>query len=369
MTTQRVLIIGAGLAGAATAWHLSHAHSSDLRVVLLERDAFPGNHSSGRNAGMIRQSVPRPMTRLAIESARWLRRTAGGLTTFRFEPTGSHLMGAADELDTLAEAMLDSGIDPSTVTRGTASDVGDGRVLNDGDRPVLENRQDGVIDALGLLGFFLREATTRGVELRCGADVEEIVVEGGRIRGAIVAGDLVEADTIVNAAGGWAGAVAPDGAADAGISPTARSMFHAEGPNLEFASRAFLWDVEEEWYVRRESGGWLLCAGDERPHAPGIPDPDPDMVDVLRRRLERHMPQLVNFEVKQAWAGLRTFSADRLPVIGRDPDIEGLVWMAGLGGHGVTLSHGAGAICARAILGDTTVGEDRLFDPARFSRR
>jgi D-arginine dehydrogenase len=39
--------------------------------------------------------------------------------------------------------------------------------------------------------------------------------------------------------------------------------------------------------------------------------------------------------VVTAWAGLRTFAADRVPVAGFDPDVAGLFWLAGPGGYGI----------------------------------
>ena len=52
------VIIGAGFAGAATAYHLSRRGISD--ILLLEQESIPGFHSSGRNAAMMRQCVPDP---------------------------------------------------------------------------------------------------------------------------------------------------------------------------------------------------------------------------------------------------------------------------------------------------------------------
>ena len=53
--THDVVLVGAGLAGATTAWHL--AKRGVREVVLLEKEVVPGVHSSGRNASMIREHV------------------------------------------------------------------------------------------------------------------------------------------------------------------------------------------------------------------------------------------------------------------------------------------------------------------------
>jgi glycine/D-amino acid oxidase-like deaminating enzyme len=65
---------------------------------------------------------------------------------------------------------------------------------------------------------------------------------------------------------------------------------------------------------------------------------------------------------------LRTHAADRRFVIGRDPDVSGLVWAAGLGGHGITCGSPVGEIAAAAVL-DRKMPADLVepFSPARFA--
>ncbi|HEX7227250.1 MAG TPA: FAD-dependent oxidoreductase, partial [Candidatus Binatia bacterium] len=58
MVSSDCVIIGAGFAGAATAYHLARRGLND--IILLEQEAIPGFHSSGRNAAMIRQCVSEP---------------------------------------------------------------------------------------------------------------------------------------------------------------------------------------------------------------------------------------------------------------------------------------------------------------------
>ena len=70
MSSARVVIIGAGIAGAATAYHLSRRGVTN--VVLLDREKQPGVHSTGRNAAILRTAIPEPeLHRLAIRSKRF----------------------------------------------------------------------------------------------------------------------------------------------------------------------------------------------------------------------------------------------------------------------------------------------------------
>jgi D-arginine dehydrogenase len=77
--------------------------------------------------------------------------------------------------------------------------------------------------------------------------------------------------------------------------------------------------------------------------------------------------------VKNQWAGLRTFSPDRIPVVGHDPDIPSFFWLVGQGGYGIHTSPAIGSMAAGLIL-DGRLPDDlvacgltaEMFDPKRF---
>ena len=71
MIETQCVIVGAGMAGAATAFQLTRRGLHD--IVILEQEALVGYHASGRSAAMIRQVVPDPaISALARESAKFL---------------------------------------------------------------------------------------------------------------------------------------------------------------------------------------------------------------------------------------------------------------------------------------------------------
>src|SRR5258705_12389991 len=72
MAAYEFVIVGAGFAGAATAYHLTRRAVRD--VLLIEQESIPGFHSSGRNAAMMRQCVPDPdLATLTRDGATFLR--------------------------------------------------------------------------------------------------------------------------------------------------------------------------------------------------------------------------------------------------------------------------------------------------------
>jgi glycine/D-amino acid oxidase-like deaminating enzyme len=87
--------------------------------------------------------------------------------------------------------------------------------------------------------------------------------------------------------------------------------------------------------------------------------------ELLAYKITRFMPALTNAPINRRWAGLRTLTPDGRFVIGWDPKVKGLFWVAGLGGHGVTTSSAVGALAADLITAGTGA-QSEAFSPARF---
>jgi D-arginine dehydrogenase len=222
VATERrdIVIVGAGLAGAATAWHLAQRGVTD--VLLLDREPAAGMHSSGRNAGLLREKVDVPAWQpLTTEGAAVLR--SGEFAGFA--RTGSVLLGWGDR------------------------DVRDfvPRARGRG----LWCPEDGIVDVPALLASYLE-----GREVRWNA-----AARGWRRDGADMVVETVQGEfrarVVVNAAGAWAGVL---GGMD--IRPTNRHLFVSTPMDGVDASWPFVWDVDRGLYFRPESGGLLLSVCD-----------------------------------------------------------------------------------------------------------
>jgi glycine/D-amino acid oxidase-like deaminating enzyme len=318
-----VVIVGAGLAGAATAYHLKRLGVED--VLLLEQAAAPGEHSTGRNASIVRSCVEDPdVQRLADAGADRL--GTGDLAPFR--RTGGVLVGAGD------------------------ADVADYFPLATGRGRWFPN--DGVTDPAALLHTYLR-----GQEIRCGCRVERCVATADGVRVITNQGDLA-AQRVVNAAGPWAGVVG-------GLPLVALNRHLMVTPAMAEVSPdwPYVWDVVHGLYFRPEGDGLLLCPCDESARPPGDYRVDHEVNTRLAELLGQHQPRLADVAVRTVWTGQRTFAADRKFVIGFDPRHAWLFHVAGLGGHGVTTSYAVGRLAARMLA---TGGEEsgNPFAPARL---
>jgi glycine/D-amino acid oxidase-like deaminating enzyme len=83
---------------------------------------------------------------------------------------------------------------------------------------------------------------------------------------------------------------------------------------------------------------------------------------LLAEKVHRLFPGLIGLRLRRRWAGLRTLTPDGRFVLGPDPDLDGLHWAGGLGGHGVTVSWAAGRLVAEGVSGRPV---PEAFSPGR----
>lgn len=358
METCDVVVIGAGLAGAATAYHLTRLGVG--KVLLLEQEPMAGMHSSGRNAAMARQSdVPEPIAPLAQEAVRFLTAPPDDLETPTLVRACGLLLLAEGER---AEGMRSAGpwLERSEVERRVP--VTQGGAFEG----ALWGPEEGVVDVARLLQAFIAAGSRRGVRLLTAHRANAIHVDRGRVVGVEAGGRRIATAAVVNAAGAWAAAVGGLAAACPVPLRACRRHLFATGP-LSWVERDWpiVWDVSHDFYFRPEPPGLLLSPCDESEQRPGVPTVDPGAASLLAGKLGRFMPGLGDLPLARSWAGLRVLTPDGRFVLGRDPRVEGLVWCAGLGGHGMTTSAAVGRVAAEAVLGHDG---PPAHSPTRFLR-
>ncbi|MBI5501246.1 MAG: FAD-binding oxidoreductase [Deltaproteobacteria bacterium] len=366
MSGPRVVVVGAGFAGAATALHLARAGA---RVVVLEREAMAGIHATSQNAGMLRTAIADPaLARVAVAGARgvelaraWtdvpLVRPSGSLLLARGGPARRELEAVTPELSALRSTVR--WLEP----REAAARV---PVLRDGAfDAALWSPDDGVVDSAEYFAALVRGARAHGAQLRLGVEVlgGDPGDDSRPARLDTPAGPL-EADAVVIAGGAWSDVVAERlQVRRLGIVPYRRHL-HATGPLATVdPSWPFVWAVDDEVYFRPESGGLLLSPCDQEPFAPCEPPADPANRELLARKVAVAFPGLIDLPIMRSWAGLRSFVPDHRFVLGRDPVARRVFWAAGLGGHGVTSAWEVGRIVAGAVLG--TAPPPPEFAPGR----
>jgi len=371
-----VLIVGAGFAGAATAFHLSQRY--DGSIVIVEQEKTPGAHASGRNASMLRQSESDPAIRAAAVASR--RAYEAVAARVGYQPVGSLLLGSATTLASVRESELVESrlVAPEEAARRVPL-LDSGGSDAAGFEVALDTAGDGVMDTWALLTFYLEEARARGVTVH--TDCEVLEISGGAPFRVETSRGVFHARRLVDAAGGWAEEVARR----AGVEPPAlvpfkRHLFVLDLPNGPDRSDRtgsalsvdpawpFVWDLDRSFYFRPESGGLLFSVCDEERGSSRTSLEEtvtPGIDELVAERIFHCLPALRDAAVRRVWSCFRTRALDGRFVVGPDPQVDGLVWVAGLGGHGMGCSWEVGRLAADTLLGGTPVS---AFDPARLPR-
>ncbi|WP_017669288.1 FAD-binding oxidoreductase [Sandarakinorhabdus sp. AAP62] len=348
-----IAIIGAGIAGASTAWALLEA-SPNLRVVLIEMEERPGYHTTGRSAAIFIESYGGP----AIVPLSRASRAFFGAPPAGFPPLLHHrpsliIEGPDDAggLERVAAEYDEGGVayDWLDAAALAASPVGPMLKAEWRGRGLIEpDCHD--IDVAALHQGFLRGVDGAKPTLVTNAEVTAIERRAGVWQISTRAGDL-RAPIMVNAAGAWCDGVATlAGAAGKGLMPLRRTMAVLRIDPAPPADLPTVMSSDGSFYFKPDGERLWLSPHDEIPDVPHDVRPDEMDLAVVIDRFEQATTVQVK-RLESSWAGLRTFAPDRLPVFGFDAAVDGLFWCAGQGGFGIQTSPAAGRLCAALLLG------------------
>jgi D-arginine dehydrogenase len=367
-----VLVIGGGIAGVSAAAALA---ARGLSVVLAEQEPQLAHHTTGRSAASFLESYGGPVVRGLTRSSRW---RLSGLAEDDGVPPLLHprsLLWVAGEAD-----LAPLGRMVADVAHLARLDATEAVALC----PILRSEaiagaalevDAADIDVLALHDAERRRATAGGATILTATSV----TGGTRRRTAWqveLAADPWSAAHVVVAAGAWCDEVAGRlGAYPIGLRPLRRTIAICRSPVRVDPSWPLLSDVRHTWYCKPEGPNLLLSPADETPSPPCDARPAEDDVALGIERVNA-ATTLGLRSVVTAWAGLRTFAPDRVPVCGADPAVDGLWWLAGQGGYGIQTAPAMAAALA-GLLVDGFLPDDLLAEgvtagdlsPARFSRR
>ena len=331
MTKQTdVLIIGGGIAGIGAAARLSNT----TKVTVLEGETALGYHSTGRSAAIfIRNYGNSTLRTLNRASESELQQPDGVSDTSLLSPRGEMLIATEEDMSAL-DAYLDNADDMERLTPKEAGELVPILNINHLAGAAIEyGAQE--IDVDRMLQGYARLATSSGVKIVKGAVVSSLsrsrttwIIESSQGR--------FEASIVVNAAGAWADKIAQlAGLAPIGLSCLRRSAAIIPAPGGHDVSKWPLFAAASEgFYAKPDAGRLMVSPADEDPVDPHDVWAD-DMV--LAEGLYNY-EQAVTVPVDRlihSWAGLRTFAADRTPVVGFDPREKSFFWLAGQGGYGI----------------------------------
>jgi D-arginine dehydrogenase len=328
-----VIVVGAGIAGASAAAELSATRT----VVLIEREPLPAQHASGRSASVLSETSGHPVVcALARLSRPFFESPPAGFAQHTLlRPRGLVWVGEAQDVALLDELAARAVHVARGSRRLTPSDVHallpsftDVAIAGGG----VHEPEAMAIDAAAVIDGYLRVLRGNGGRLVTGA--EAVTMTGGVLWTVTTPAGEWRARHVVNAAGGWSDVVA----ARAGVTPLGLVAMRRTAAIVPAPDAVAAWplvmDIAGRYYCEPETGGLLISPADETPLDPC--DAQPEEIDVaLALERVRDATGLPLRSVRRAWAGLRTFAPDRVPVLGEDPGARGFWWLAGQGGAGI----------------------------------
>lgn len=344
-----IAIIGGGIAGAS----LAHFLGASRSVLVLEREAFHGYHSSGRSAAEFSfiQNSPQ-VGKLARASAEFLLCRPEGFSDIPLlKVRGNLVVADAQKSDHLTqmfhrerqniEGLRLCGMDEALALVPF--------LKPDQFKAAFFDPSCCDIEAETLLQSYIRSARQNGTDMRTScellsahrsSDVWRLVTSQGEFSASI----------IVNASGAWADSVATlIVAKPIGLVPHRRTVITVEvPPELDISAVPEVNEVDEAWYFKPDAGRLLVSPADTTPSEPCDAQPEDLDVAYAAHYLEEATTLKVT-SIARKWAGLRTFSPDRLPVVGFADDVPGYFWLAGQGGIGILSSPALGQYAANLL--------------------
>jgi len=364
--TADVVIIGGGVMGTSTAYHL--ALKGCRNVLLLEREPFFGIQATGKCAGGIRYQFSTEINvRLSLLSLPMLDRFEEELgqpidlrycgylflltreqdvEAFRHIVAMQHRLGVMTQwlgVDDIARMVPQ--INLEGVLAGTF------------------HARDGLADPNSVVQGYVSGARRLGARLLNDVEVVGIEVENGRVRGVVTNRGTVSAPVVVNAAGPWAGEVGEMAGVEIPIVPLRRQIV-VTGPLPEVPPDfPFVIDFAQSLYFHREGPGILTGMSNPNEKVGFDQSVDEEWELVHLEAAMKRMPILEKATLANHWAGLYEVSPDAHPILGRVPELGGFYVIGGFSGHG--FMHGP--ICGLLLAEEILDGQAHTLDISSLS--
>lgn len=368
-TTADIVIIGGGVMGASSAYHL--ARSGLKNIVLLEKEEFFGTGATGRCAGGVRYQFSTEINvELSLESLPMIERFKEEIgQDVNYRKCG-YLLIATNEKDA------------STFKHNVElqNRLGVQTHLLSGDEvrarlPLMKfedaiagtfNQKDGIVDPNSVVAGYISAAQKMGVKTLTRVEVTGICVRGDEVEAVKTTQGTIQTRLLLNTAGPWAGLIGEMAGVQIPVVPMRRQMF-TTNPLKEIPEDfPFVIDFAQSLYFHREGDGLLIGMSNqnEKPGFDQSVDEEFEFIN-LEAAIER-MPLLERASRASHWAGLYEVTPDAHPIFGGS-NVKGFAICAGFSGHGFMHGPVAGKLmCEFIVDGKFSTLDVSMLDLARF---
>ena len=363
-----VVVVGGGVMGASTAFHLAEA---GVDVLLLERGDLAGG-STSRAAGGVRANFSDEL------NIRLGQRSLEKFAAFPERPGQNidlHISGYLFVLTTPEEESLfrDSvALQNSLGVESRIVDVEEACRLS----PLLN--PEGVIAAAWsphdghcapesvVLGY-ASGARRHGATVRTGVSVTNIHMSGAEITAVETSEGVVRTSCVINCAGAWSPQIAEYIGLDLPVVPYRRELLVTE-PMADPVSMAFTIEYGTSLYWHREGPGILTGFSDRSTPAGFDISRDSSFAEKLAELAEVRAPALLDLGVQTGWAGLYEVTPDHNALLGEATNVSRFLYATGFSGHGFLQGPAIGEILRDLYLGREPFVDVSPLDVERFAR-
>ncbi len=377
MTTTDVLVVGGGLMGCSTAYHLAQAGA---KVTLAERCAQPGQETTARSGAIIRAhyGVPELVVLALAANKRFQRFDDEVGKPCGFVQSGySVLVDAADEqtLRDIVAMHQSKGVNASLIAPGDLKDIVPAVKTDDVVLVAYESEGGYASPALTVAAYASRAAEF-GAQFRYSAPVTAATKTGAGWDVTLGDGETISAGQVVITTGNWSRPVGGLFGLDLPVTPVRAQIVVLERPATFAGVFPVVSDLINLAYFRADGdGGMWVGSSDNADLQEALTQPDgydegagAQAVADARRKAGLRFEGMDATEkggVKRAFAGLYETTPDWQPIM--DSFGDGLHAAVGFSGHGFKLSPVVGEIMAARALGLPDPFDISLFGSSRFA--
>ena len=380
--SDKVIVVGGGLIGTSTAYYLA---KSGAEVTLVEsKDIAAGTSGACDRAIMLQSKKPGPTLELAIESAKVYEDLEEELEAdLEYRKGGGMIiietMEEMKAMEDMVERQQKAGIDVQLISGDEARDLSKNMIGS------TWWEHDAEVNPLSVSFAMAKAAQRLGAKIKLQSPVTNLLTENYRIMGVNVSGETLYADAVVVALGVWTPLLLQPLGIDIPIIPRRGQILVSERmkPFIHgnILSAAYIASKLKANHTNQSAdpfgvglaigqthSGTLLIGG-SRQFAGYSTEITPEITRKIGEAAIRAFPQLANVRIIRAFAGLRPYTPDGMPILGPVDGMDGLYIAAGHEGDGIALAPISGKIMAAVACGMDPGIDIQPFSLSRFHKR
>jgi len=228
--------------------------------------------------------------------------------------------------------------------------------------------EDGYLDAYSVLMGFKKKARFLGAEF-INDEVVDILVDAHSVTGVkLASGDMLKAGAVINCAGAWAAEIALTAGVVLPVEPIKRQIF-ALDTKVKPKGPLPLTILPSGLYFRTETGDLILLGKsmDDDPVGINFTWDRKRFEEILWPELAEFVPAFDTLKVVRGWAGLYAVNTmDENAILGEWPELTGFFLANGFSGHGLQQAPAVGRYLSELILGRAPTLDLSVFGPERI---